>query len=251
MNVRAGRANPAILNKVEVLYYGVPTPLNQLAQISIPEARQLAIKPFDKSCLGAIEKGIYEANIGLTPNNNGETIILNIPALTEETRREYVKQVREICLLYTSGVNTGDQLRIAGKGEAGSNGGPNGDIYLEFKVADHKLFIRDDNDIYLKVPITITEAMLGCKKEIPTLYGNVILTIPAGSNTNDKHRLKGKGVKEANSSRTGDMYVLLNVVVPKKLSRDQKKLVEALAKTKLEDDSEFKSFHKFVKENEK
>lgn len=96
MNVRAGRANPAILNKVEVLYYGVPTPLNQLAQISIPEARQLAIKPFDKSCLGAIEKGIYEANIGLTPNNNGETIILNIPALTEETRREYVKQVREI-----------------------------------------------------------------------------------------------------------------------------------------------------------
>ena len=81
-NVRAGRANPAILNKVEVLYYGVPTPLNQLAQISIPEARQLSIKPFDKSCLGAIEKGIFEANIGLTPNNNGETIILNIPPLT-------------------------------------------------------------------------------------------------------------------------------------------------------------------------
>ena len=95
-NVRAGRANPAILNKVEVLYYGVPTPLNQLAQISIPEARQLSIKLFDKSCLGAIEKGIFEANIGLTPNNNGETIILNIPPLTEETRKEYVKQVREI-----------------------------------------------------------------------------------------------------------------------------------------------------------
>ena len=94
MNVRAGRANPAILNKVEVLYYGVPTPLNQLAQISIPEARQLAIKPFDKSCLGAIEKGIYEANIGLTPNNNGETIILNIPALTEETRNKYRRQLK-------------------------------------------------------------------------------------------------------------------------------------------------------------
>lgn len=162
-----------------------------------------------------------------------------------------IKTKKNLEVKVPAGVNTGDQLRIAGKGEAGSNGGPNGDIYLEFKVADHKLFIRDDNDIYLKVPITITEAMLGCKKEIPTLYGNVILTIPAGSNTNDKHRLKGKGVKEANSSRTGDMYVLLNVVVPKKLSRDQKKLVEALAKTKLEDDSEFKSFHKFVKENEK
>ena len=95
-NVRAGRANPAILDNVVVNYYGVDNPLKALATISIPEARQLQIKPFDKSSLGAIEKGIYEANIGLTPNNNGETIILNIPALTEETRKEYVKQVKQI-----------------------------------------------------------------------------------------------------------------------------------------------------------
>ena len=94
-NIRAGRANPAILNKVMVNYYGAPTALNQLASISVPEARQLWIKPFDRSSLGAIEKGIYEANIGLTPNNNGEVIILNIPALTEETRREYVKQSKQ------------------------------------------------------------------------------------------------------------------------------------------------------------
>lgn len=94
VNVRAGRANPAILDKVMVSYYGVDTPLKQLANISIPEARQLCIKPFDKSALGAIEKGIYSADIGLTPNNNGETVILNIPALTEDTRREYVKQVK-------------------------------------------------------------------------------------------------------------------------------------------------------------
>lgn len=91
-NVRAGRANPRILDGVMVSYYGVPTPLNQLATVSIPSATQLAIKPFDKGALSGIEKGIYEANIGLTPNNNGEIIILNIPALTEETRREYVKQ---------------------------------------------------------------------------------------------------------------------------------------------------------------
>lgn len=95
-NVRAGRANPAILDGVMVSYYGTDTPLKQLANISIPEARQLCIKPFDKSCLGAIEKGIYAANIGLTPNNNGETIILNIPALTEDSRKEYVKQVKSI-----------------------------------------------------------------------------------------------------------------------------------------------------------
>ena len=87
LNIRAGRANPAMLDGVMVNYYGSDTPLKQLATISIPEARQLMIKPFDKTCLSAIEKGIYEANIGLTPNNNGETIILNIPALTEEQEK--------------------------------------------------------------------------------------------------------------------------------------------------------------------
>lgn len=96
INIRAGRANPAILDSVMVNYYGTLTPLKQLANISIPEARQLSIKPFDRSALSAIEKGIYEANIGLTPNNNGEIIILNIPALTEETRKEYVKQAKEV-----------------------------------------------------------------------------------------------------------------------------------------------------------
>ena len=94
-NIRAGRANPSILNGVMVNYYGTDTPLNQLATISIPEARQLCIKPFDRSSIGAIEKAIYEANVGITPNNNGEVIILNIPALTEETRKEYVKQAKK------------------------------------------------------------------------------------------------------------------------------------------------------------
>ena len=79
-----------------VEYYGAPTPLKQLANISIPEARQLSIKPFDKSILGDIEKAIFEANIGLTPNNNGEVIFLVIPALTEDRRRELVKQVKQI-----------------------------------------------------------------------------------------------------------------------------------------------------------
>ena len=96
VNIRAGRANPAILDGINVTYYGVETPLKQLANISVPEARMLQIKPFDKSALSEIEKAIYEANIGLTPNNNGEVIILNIPALTEETRKEYVKQAKSV-----------------------------------------------------------------------------------------------------------------------------------------------------------
>jgi len=95
-NIRAGRANASMVNGILVSYYGVDTPLLQLATISIPEARQICIKPFDRSCLSAIEKAIFESNIGLTPNNNGEVIILNIPPLTEETRRELVKQAKTI-----------------------------------------------------------------------------------------------------------------------------------------------------------
>ncbi len=95
-NVRAGRANPAILDGIVVSYYGTDTPLKSLATISIPEARQLIIKPFDKSATAEIERAIFEANIGLTPNNLGDHIVLNIPALTEETRKDYVKQVKQI-----------------------------------------------------------------------------------------------------------------------------------------------------------
>ncbi len=93
-NVRAGRANPSMLDGINVEYYGVPTALKQLANISVPEARQLMIKPFDRSILGAIEKAIFEANLGLTPNNNGECIFLVVPPLTEDRRRELVKQVK-------------------------------------------------------------------------------------------------------------------------------------------------------------
>ena len=96
LNVRAGRANPSMLDGVMVEYYGTPTPIKSLANISIPEARQLSIKPFDRSCLGAIEKAIFEANLGVTPNNNGEVIFIVIPPLTEDRRRELVKQVKQI-----------------------------------------------------------------------------------------------------------------------------------------------------------
>lgn len=95
-NIRAGRANPAMLNGITVSYYGVDTPLKQIANISVPEARQLSIKPFDKGILGDIEKAIFEANIGITPNNNGEVIFLVIPALTEDRRKELVKDVKKI-----------------------------------------------------------------------------------------------------------------------------------------------------------
>lgn len=94
--VRTGRANPSSLDGVMVEYYGSMTPLKQLATISVPEARQLLIKPFDKSCLGTIEKAILNSNLGYNPGNDGETIRIVIPELTEERRRELVKQVKAL-----------------------------------------------------------------------------------------------------------------------------------------------------------
>ena len=158
-----------------------------------------------------------------------------------------VRRRKELEVKVPAGVDTGNQLRIAGKGEAGVNGGPNGDIYLEFYVKKHPLFERDGSDIYLELPITIAEAALGCKKEIPTLDGIIKLTIPAGSETGDKHRLKGKGITNINSYGKGDMYVVLDVKVPKKLSREQKKLFEQLAKTGLDDSLEFKKINDYLK----
>ena len=93
--VRAGRANPAILNKVSVEYYGTPTPINQVAGISVPEARLIVIQPWDASILKEIEKAILASDIGINPNNDGKVIRLVFPELTEERRKELVKEIKK------------------------------------------------------------------------------------------------------------------------------------------------------------
>lgn len=158
----------------------------------------------------------------------------------------HVVKNKEIEITVPEGVDTGHQLRITGKGAAGYNGGPNGDIYIEFVVKDHPLFERRDNDIYVDVPLTITEAVLGCKKEVPTINGTVILDIDAGSQPGDQLRLRGKGVKDPTRNKKGDMYVVLDVVIPDKLDRKQKELFNELAKTDLETGSSFKNFKKYL-----
>ena len=158
----------------------------------------------------------------------------------------HVIKNKEIDITVPEGVDTGHQLRISGKGAAGYNGGPNGDIYIEFRVKDHPIFERKENDIYLDVPITVAEAVLGCKKEIPTLTGSVVIDIEAGSQPGDNLRLKGKGVKDPNKKKYGDFYVVLDVIIPTKLDRKQKELFKELSKTDLENDSSFKEFKKYL-----
>lgn len=94
--VRAGRANPAILNRVKVDYYGTPTPINQVAGVSVPEARLIVIQPWDMSVLKEIERAILASDIGITPNNDGKVIRLNFPELNEERRKEIVKDIRKM-----------------------------------------------------------------------------------------------------------------------------------------------------------
>ena len=96
VSVRAGRANPAMLNGIMVEYYGNPTPIQNIANITVPEATKLFVKPYDKSSLKDIEKAINEANLGIMPTNNGEMLIIAIPEMTEDKRKEYVKQAKQI-----------------------------------------------------------------------------------------------------------------------------------------------------------
>lgn len=188
--------------------------------------------------------GVFQTQT--TCNVCGGTGTIYEETCSECNGRGNVRKKKDIEVTIPEGIDTGYQLRISGKGSAGSNGGPNGDIYLEFKVKEHELFERDEEDIYLQVPLTITEAILGCKKEIPTLTGNVILEVKPGTQSNEKVKLKGKGVKRVNSIGRGNMYVIYNVVIPTKLSMSQKRLIKELATTDLSDSTEFKRFNQYL-----
>ena len=152
---------------------------------------------------------------------------------------------KTITITIPEGVDTGSQIRIKSKGQVGSNGGENGDIYVEFIVESDPIFKRDGNDIYMTLPINIVEATLGGEKEVPTLDGKIILTIPPYSQTNDKLRIKGRGVP--NNSRRGDLYIVLDVVMPTKLDRNQRRLFEELSETNLDTSDKFKIFNKHFK----
>lgn len=143
-----------------------------------------------------------------------------------------------------AGISSGQQVRVQGYGERGENGGPNGDLYIEIRVKPHKYFIREDDDIYIRVPISSIDATLGTTIDVPTPYGDVELNIPAGSQPNSKLRIKGYGVKNLRSSSKGDMYVELEVTIPTKLSKEEKELYQKLSEKK---ESIFDKFKKNFK----
>ena len=159
-----------------------------------------------------------------------------------------VKKEKTISIHIPEGVDTGHQLRISGKGEAGVNGGANGDIYFEIHVKPSKLYQRENEDLYINVPITFVDAVLGCKKEVPTIYGSVMMDIKPGTQSGTKYKLKGKGLKVPNSLRKGDQYVITNIITPTKVTKEQKKILLALEDTDLEQEPEFKEFQKHLED---
>jgi len=140
-----------------------------------------------------------------------------------------VRVRRKIHLNIPAGVDDGAQLRVAGEGEPGINGGPAGDLYVVLRVRAHEFFEREGNDIYCEVPINFAQAALGDEIEVPTVDGRVKLKIPAGTQTETFFRLRGKGVPYLRGSGRGDQHVKVRVVTPTKLTERQKELLREFA----------------------
>jgi molecular chaperone DnaJ len=137
-------------------------------------------------------------------------------------------RTREITVRIPAGVQSGNTLRIPGKGGPGANGGPAGDLLVAIRVASSQTFGRKGNDLTLTIPITYSEAVLGTKIDVPTLNGGVKVKVPSGTPTGKTFRVKGKGVAPQRG-RSGDLLVTVQVAVPAKVSREEKKLIEELA----------------------
>jgi len=153
---------------------------------------------------------------------------------------ETVKENVEVSI--PAGISSGQQVRIAGYGEHGLNGGNNGDLYIEIDVKPHKNFKREGNNIYIKVPISSLDATLGTKIDVPTVHGDVELNIPAGTQPNTKFKLKGYGVPDVRGNGTGDQYVEVEVNIPLKLSKEEKALYQ-----KMRDNNNESIFDRFKK----
>ncbi|MDE2964911.1 MAG: molecular chaperone DnaJ, partial [Acidobacteriota bacterium] len=128
-----------------------------------------------------------------------------------------------------AGVDTGSRVRYSGEGEGGLQGGPPGDLYVVLRVGDHEIFERQENDIHCRIPISFTQAALGATIQVPTLEGEESLSIPPGTQSGKVFRLRGKGISGVNGRVRGDEFVSVNVVTPRKLNRNQRRLLEQLA----------------------
>jgi len=158
------------------------------------------------------------------PACKGAGTIISEPCETCHGRGR-VRQTRTLSVKVPPGVDDGDRIRLSGEGEAGRNGGPPGDLYVEIRLNPHKLFSRDGADLACEVPISFAAATLGGEVELPTLDGHVSLKVPAGTQSGKVFRLRGKGVTVVRDPRKGDLFAKVVVETPVNLTSEQKELL--------------------------
>lgn len=159
------------------------------------------------------------------PNCKGAGTIISDPCADCQGRGR-VRKTRTLSVKVPAGVDDGDRIRLSGEGEAGRNGGPPGDLYVEIRVKPHKLFERAGSDLSCEVPVSFGRATLGGEVELPTLDGHVSLKIPAGTQSGKVFRLRGKGVTTVRDPRVGDLFARVVVETPVNLTAEQKSLLE-------------------------
>ena len=154
-----------------------------------------------------------------------------------------VRKSKTVDVNIPAGVDNNMSLKVAGYGNGGTDGGPAGDLFLTFRVRPHKVFKRHEDDIVLEIPITVTEAVLGTVVEVPTIYGDVKLTVKPGTQHGTRHRLRDKGIANVRTKRKGDQYVITTITVPDSISANEKKLYQQLSK--LEESAKASAWTKF------
>jgi molecular chaperone DnaJ len=155
-----------------------------------------------------------------------------VKQVCRDCRGEGYRQInKRIKVTVPAGIADGNRLRVPGEGQPGSNNGPHGDLYIFFTVKEHSIFERHDNDLHCTIPISVAQAALGDEIEVPTLEGPHELEIPEGTQSGAELRIKGKGVPEVQGRGRGDLVMHIDVKIPHKLTRDQRKLFEQLAET--------------------
>lgn len=160
-----------------------------------------------------------------------------------------VRKRKKINVKIPAGIDNGQQIRVTGKGEAGVNGGPAGDLYVVVHVRDHEFFQRDGDHIICEMPLTFAQVALGAEVEVPTVHGKVKLKIPAGTQTGTEFRLKGKGAPNVRGYGQGDQYVVVRVVVPTKLTSQQKNYCVNLLVKKIKMIAYLESLNELLKGN--
>ena len=172
------------------------------------------------------------------PHCHGKGKIIKDPCHTCKGEG-YTRVKRELTVNIPAGINAGQQIRVQGKGGRGSNGGPNGDLYVEVLIAPHSDFRRDGNDVHLDVPLSFVDCALGCTIDVPTVYGDVSVKIPEGTQPDQILKIKDHGIKDLRSGRPGNQYIHIKVMTPSKMSRSQRELLNAFKDQTDKKDSEY------------